>query len=54
MPVAPVHTLGAAYSKAVSSMSRVIGPGKSSVGLSGRTPNVPIRPIEAFNPVMPF
>ena len=35
-------------------MSRVIGPGVSSVGLRGRTPNVLIRPIVVFNPVMPF
>ena len=35
-------------------MSRVIGPGVSSVGLSGRTPNVLIRPMVVFSPVMPF
>jgi hypothetical protein len=35
-------------------MSRVIGPGVSSVGLSGRTPNVLIRPIVVFSPVTPF
>jgi hypothetical protein len=35
-------------------MSRVIGPGVSSVGLRARMPNVLIRPIGVFNPVMPF
>ena len=43
-----------ASNSAASSTSRVIGPGVSSVWLSGSTPKVLMRPIVVFRPVIPF